>query len=313
MYCKVDLKRLAYKWDKTKMEAGMQKKRVLVFVLVLVLTVMGSVGHVDAFGASDVEQYGFTTSSGFTYQRLYNSSSTFKYDGVVIGRIYYTVIKAVSTTTFRGSDGRNRKTEVILVRVQMAPDYNSHGSVTYLGLNSYNRVQLWLEGERKYIDMAPEGTMPSSSTTYTGGVGAEIGGQDKFKFSVSTGYTSTIQDNCVTAHSSFYGGYKFDADYTYTIHSNNLITSTEAKRAMNRWATNKHNCYYAYVYTTPTDYYNTPTSTNNYGWPMTMKIQFRFRVAETSVSTPSQWDGACMDVNRDSCTSVKTKILDSVK
>ncbi|MBO4788015.1 MAG: hypothetical protein J5531_03835 [Lachnospiraceae bacterium] len=291
----------------------MLRKRVSALMLVLIMIVMGSIGHADAFGASDVEQYGFTASSGFTYQKLKAGYKEYKYDGIVIGRIYYTVIKATSTTTFRDLDGRTRRTEAILVRVQMTPQYEVRDSTTYLGLNAYNRVQLWLEGERRYIDMAPEGTMPSSSTTYTGGVGAEVGGQDKFKFSVSTGYTSTIKDNCVTTHSSFYNDTRFDADYTYTIHSNNFIASTEAKRAMNRWATNKHNCYYAYVYTTPIDYFNTPTSMNNYGYPMTMKIQYRFRVAETSASTPSQWDGACMEVNRDSCTSVKTKIIESIK
>ncbi|MCR5087205.1 MAG: hypothetical protein K6B39_07425 [Lachnospiraceae bacterium] len=291
---------------------GRSVERIVALVLAFALTIALSFEHSAAFGTSDVEAYGFTTSSGFTYQLLYNSSTTFTYKGKVIGRVYYTVIKASSTTTTTGLDGKNRRTEVLLVRAQMAPDYADTDSLRYLGLNSFNRVKMSLQGSREYIDMGPEGTMPSSQSSYTAGVGAEIGGKDKFKFSISTGYSSTSEDNCVRTHSSFYSDTTFDADYTYTVWSN--CFTSKAKRAANQWATNKHNCYYAFVYTTPTEYYYTPTSYNNYGFPMEMVMKFRFRVAEIDKDiTPSQWGGDVWDVNKDSSTSVETAFTKTIR
>ncbi len=197
---------------------------LLLAVILIISIVPEPVKAGTTISKNAVTEYGFKVSDEYNYEIIKQGKEVFQDSKKVIGIMYYWVIKARSKQTFLDTDGVRKYYETLLVKTQMAPDFCVEKGTTYIGMNEYNQAVLTLNGNRRYVDMAPEGTMPNSQTTVSFGAGADLGGSDKFKFSVNTGWSSTIQDNCVKTHSSFYKSKELNAEYIYSVHNDFFIS-----------------------------------------------------------------------------------------
>lgn len=228
-----------------------------------------------------IESYGFEVpDSGYSYITYFENPlvmNVYTSGGVLIGSSTTVLARARSTTT----DGAGRYYDTFFVRSQMDPEVTKSGSTYYRGLNFKNEAKMSLHSNQTYVNIAPMGTMPESSSTWDISFAGSASGKD-FGFQIDTGYSSTVEDFCVTVDSNYTTSDKtYDVLYEYSASS--YIISTAARRAANKWCTQSHQCFYAFTYRTPS------SNTEN----MTITFYNNFRYAKNSTYS---WDGSTHDV-----------------
>lgn len=261
----------------------MKKAKKLVSLILALNLLLLCVVSASAETASNVRAYGFDVpSSGYKYALWKSKTALNVYTdtGVLIGKTTYVAVRARSNNASNG-----KYYDCMLLRSQMEPIVTKSGTTYYRGLNNMNRAEMSLNNRQEYVNIFPKATMPTSSSTWNCSFGISGGtgnSGNSFGFSIGTGYSSTTQDNCFTVSSNYYSGSKkYDVKYNYSVSAN--VISTAARKAMNLWCTNTHQCFYGYSYTTPTN------NTAN----LTVKYTSNFRYAMNRSST---WDGSTWDV-----------------
>lgn len=258
------------------------KKSYELFAVLISVVITVLIGNTAAAAtSSEVAAYGFTVpSSGYKYKTWFIDSRTitiYSSNGVKIGDAVTVAARARSNTT----DSSGYYYDTMLIRVQMEPRITKSGGEYYRGLNYMNQAKTTLTGNRLYVNFAPKATMPESSSTWNVSFSGSGGTDKKFGFTLGTGYSSTIKENCYEVETHCYSSDKsYDISYNYKPSSN--IISTAARRARNLWCANTHQAFYAFTYRTKS------TNTQN----VTVNYNASFRYARTS----SSWNGSTYDV-----------------
>lgn len=227
---------------------------------------------------AELEAYGFSVpASGYSYRDWFAEANviTVKANNKIIGQAVTVAAMARSTTT----DSYGYYYDIFLIRTQMEPKIASYAGSTTRGLNYKARARCTLGGVREYVNFAPKATMPESSSTWN--VSFSGSASDKFGFTLGTGYSSTIKDNCYTVMTQCSSTDKsYDISYNYKPSAH--IFSTAARKATNLWCTNTHQTYYAFTYRTKKGNYH--------------NIKVYYDVSFKYALTGSSWNGSTYDV-----------------
>ena len=241
-----------------------------------------SEADVKAASATEVGLYGFEVpSSGYIYEDYFGDPTilnVYTAGEVLIGTCVVDLVRA----RYRYTNSRSCYYDTLLIRAQMEPALTQYKKVYYHGISSKCEVAMTLNPNHSYVNIYPKATMPESSSTWDVSFSANGNSAKEFGFEIGTGYSSTIKDTCFDIQSNYSSKNKKDCvTYDYSV-SDSLI-STKAKRAINKWCTNTHQCFFAYTYTTPS---------NNF-YQVTLDYDVRFRY---TVQNSKKWDGSTLDI-----------------
>jgi len=221
--------------------------------------------------------YGFgMPSSGYSYV-LYGAPYTilraYSSSGYALGDATIAAVRARSDSTYGGY-----YYDVLMTRLELQPLKTPAGSgYYYWGMNQQSKITMPLNGNQLPVNFAPQASMPSGSSTWDVGFTGGISGKD-FGFSLKTGYSSTITENCYDISANSNSGITV-ITYDYKTTRTLLSNSGGIKAAINKWTTNNHQTFGACTYKTPIG--NTNDSVVNYS------VSFRYAYVYGNTT----WDG----------------------
>lgn len=256
-------------------------KRMFALMMTALILIMSSGVEVYAATQSELSQYGFTVpKSGFTYDSWFNDAKVlhvYTNDGIAIGDCVTVVARARSTS----KDSSGYYYDTLLVRSEMEPIVTKSGKAYYRGLNYKNQASTTLNSNQLYVNYAPTASIPTASSSWNVSFSGSADSEKKIGFSISTGYSESTAMTCYDVSANYYNSSKkYNISYDYKPFAS--IVSTTARKAVNKWCTQTHQCFYAFTYRTK--------STNRTDMVIKYDVKFRYAFNSSSSWNYSPWD-----------------------